>query len=192
MSEAVFANLPRFDLIGSESSPGQGRRTPSRPSPARAEEIRKEEASAAAEAEMAKRLKAMDATLSSLTQTIDQARQDAEAQTLDTILAIAEKLFPELSRQFLAEEIAQHLPKLLPENAAHIEIRAEPDLVEALREVVQRSNRLSSLCTVAEDEAPGARRVNVSWGAGGLTFDFAALLDSCLAHLRSRQTVREG
>ncbi|WP_084395831.1 hypothetical protein [Henriciella aquimarina] len=195
MSEALFANLPRFDrLNGGANAAAASLRKVAAPDPAPAEPVEEAEpdGDALAREALNRQLQALEATLGSLTETIEQTRAEAETQTMETIVAMAETLFPALSKDFLAEEIARHLPELLPKTAATVEIRAESALAESLREIIARSERLSAICTVHEDEAPGGDRVSVSWGAGGLDFDFAGLLESCLGQLRSRNPVTEG
>ena len=99
--------------------------------------------------------------------------------------ALAEKLFPKLGESFLAEEIARHLPDLLPASVADVEIRAEPELAAALTALIDGSVQLAGCCSVIEDEAPGANRATISWRDGGVDFDFEGLLEACLGRLKA-------
>lgn len=133
-------------------------------------------------------LKKIEASLITLNSRLDKIERDAQAQTLQTIQSVAAKLFPELSRQFLAEEIGRHLAALVPASAAVIEIRAETSLAEKLRELVERTPALAHRCTVMPVAAEGQGNVEVSWQTGGLSFDFDGLLQACLSNLTSSQS----
>ena len=195
MSETVFAKLPSFDEPVSSHRKQTGLKSfdapEVAPEPVPAEE---DDAAAAAASELDEaaqaRLAAIEETLTSLAGTMDELDARARTRTTETVLEISKKLFPELSDLFLAEEIARHLPRLLPESAPNVEIRAEPHLADQLEEIVHRSNRLSGRCTVISDETPGKNRAEVSWGAGGLSFDFGGLLQACLSQLRASQANR--
>ena len=79
----------------------------------------------------------------------------------------------------------RHLPDLLPASRASIDIRAEPELAEPLQALVEQSNRLAGVCNVITDEAPGPNRATVSWGDGGIDFDFESLLEACMRRLKA-------
>ena len=195
MSETVFAKLPSFDDPAAAHRPRTDLKSFDAPAPEPVPEPAAEEEpgpSAAAELEQAaqSQLAAVEQTLNSLAGAMDELDEQARTRTTDTVLAISKKLFPELSELFLAEEIARHLPGLLPETAPSVEIRAEPHLADQLEDIVRHSNRLSGRCTVVRDEAPGRDRAEVSWGAGGLSFDFGGLLQACLSQLRASQANR--
>lgn len=177
MSETIFANLPSFD--GLPNAPSSGRLLSRKAKEA-------EQAAAETEAKEAsfkRQMTAVEATLNSLADKISAVEADARRQTNETIVAIAGRLFPELSKRFLADEIALHLQKLVPQSAVAVEIRAEPDLLERLKAVVERSDRLAGICTLKPETSPKGDRVDVSWKSGGITFDFDSLLEACLEHL---------
>ena len=177
MSEAVFAKLPRFD------EPASGVRRDSRlvgGAPSEEETLAQQEAK-----RQAVREQRMEAALQSLADQAEQGQQRLQDQTTEWVVAISERLFPELSRMFLAEEIGKQLPGLIPAAATQVEIRADAELAGQLREVIGRSNRLASLCTVADDAAVSHGRAEVNWLTGGLNLDFAGLLDACVDRLRS-------
>ena len=194
MNETVFAKLPSFDEPASAHRPRTGLKSFDAPEPGPAEEDTAEsEAEAQADEQAQARseqLAAVEQTLTSLAGAMEQLDEQANARTTETVLAISRKLFPELSEMFLAEEIARHLPGLLPEAAASVEILAEPHLADQLEDIVRHSNRLSGRCTIVRDEAPGRDRAEVSWGTGGLSFDFGGLLQACLSQLRASQANR--
>ncbi|MEQ9314363.1 MAG: hypothetical protein RLN72_00840 [Henriciella sp.] len=182
MSDTIFANLPSFDDLANGQTP---RRLMSR----RAQEAELAVAeSTAKEASFKRQMTAVEATLNSLADKITAVEADARRQTNETIVAIAGRLFPELSKRFLADEIALHLQKLIPASAVEVEIRAEPDLLERLRAVVEKSERLAGVCKLTPENAPKGERVDVSWKSGGITFDFDGLLASCLKHIDTTQS----
>ncbi|MEQ9505284.1 MAG: hypothetical protein RLO80_03360 [Hyphomonas sp.] len=202
MSSAALTGLPRFDTeaaagtssgpsswlreLDSKAVPDAARKAPqdvqaaTGPAPA---------AMPAVESPALLDLKKIEASLAALNSKLDKIERDAQAQALQTVQSMAAKLFPELSRHFLAEEIARHLPGLVPDMAAVIEIRAEAELAGKLTELVERLPALTHRCTVTPTEAEGQGRVDVSWQTGGVTFDFDGLLQGCLSHLTSTQTV---
>ena len=184
MSDALFARLPRFDTSGARLSHRS-----------RIDELEEEHAQRMKEDRLQhqsrfnSQLNAVEATLASLAEKVEKVEADARRQTATSITAIAERLFPKLSRRFLAEEIALHLEKMIPPGEVRIDIRAEPHLAEQLYEVIQRSERLAEICEVTSDEEPGGSRVDVAWQNGGLDFDFDGLLEACIGHLRSGRAV---
>jgi len=203
MSDAVFADLPRFDSGAGQMAgraPGSWRRELGGKiigEPAddtlQAEKDRLAavypEVTPVEPAPQPLDVRVIEASLSALHARLDQFERDAQAQTLQSIQSVAAKLFPELSRRFLADEISHHLAALVPASAAVVEIRAEAELATRLREIVERSPALAHRCTVLPAPAEGQGRVDVSWQAGGLTFDFDGLLQACLSHLSSTQNV---
>lgn len=197
MSEALFAGLPRFDAPSAgdrPTAPGSWRNElgsgTAVPGPARAK-ARADTAAAPAEAvpPASVDLTRIEAALAALNSKLDKVERDARAQTLQSVTSIASKLFPELSKAFLAEEIGRHLPAMVPASAVVIEIRAEESLAGKLRELVERTPSLAHRCTLTATPTEGQGRVDVSWQSGGLTFDFDGLLQACLSHLNSTQSV---
>lgn len=201
MSEAVFANLPRFDA-GDAASALRRLNLPLAEAPAEdpvvaAYDDATDPATDAAEppapsgealaAETAADPAALEAMLTALSETIDRLEREAQDQVSEAIQSMAAQLFPELSKQFLAEEVSRHLPALVPVSVSNVEIRAEPALAHQLRPLVNGMGTLASRCTVLPVEAPGDSRVHVSWQTGGVTFDFRGLMDACLARLDSKQ-----
>src|SRR3990167_370069 len=136
MSRALLAGLPRFDVNGGllpptdwlrsfdENEDGQPEQ---RAALARAEAVKVE--APVVEATPAQLdLRKVEASLTALNGKLDKLERDARAQTVDTVQWIAAKLFPLLSKDFLAEEIGRHLPSLVPASAAVVEIRADASL----------------------------------------------------------------
>ena len=134
-------------------------------------------------------LTALEASLAAMTGRLEKIERDARAQAVENIRSMAAKLFPLLSKAFLAEEIGRHLPSLVPASAAVVEIHAEESLASDLRDMVERNSSLAHRCTILPASAPGQGRIDVSWQTGGLTFDFDGLLQACLAQLNSTQTM---
>jgi flagellar biosynthesis/type III secretory pathway protein FliH len=121
--------------------------------------------------------------LTALSDTIERLERESREQAVSVTQSIAARLFPELSRLFLAEEIGRHLPGMVPSTAPAVEIRAQPALLERLRDVVEKTASLSERCSVVPAETTDDEQVRVSWETGGLTFDFDGLLNACLAQL---------
>lgn len=198
MSDAVFAGLPRFDAkAGRVHTPGSwlkelDGRAP--PEPAEMpvlgipEPTVKSEAPVVEAAPQPLDLKKIEASLITLNSRLDKIERDAQAQTLQTIQSVSAKLFPELSRAFLADEIGRHLAALVPASAAVVEIRAETSLADKLRDMVERAPALAHRCAVTSMVAEGQGSVEVSWQTGGLSFDFDGLLQACLSHLTATHT----
>lgn len=136
-------------------------------------------------------LTALEASLAALNGRLERIERDARAQAVENVRSMAAKLFPLLSKAFLAEEIGRHLPALVPASATVVEIHAEESLASYLRDMVERNSSLAHRCTVLPASAPGQGRIDVSWQTGGLTFDFDGLLQACLAQLNSTQTMNK-
>lgn len=195
MSDAVFAGLPRFDAkAGQARTPGSwlkeldGRAPPEpaeKPAPRVSEPAVKADMPVVEAPPQPLDLKKIEASLITLNSRLDKIERDAQVQTLQSLQSVAAKLFPELSRAFLAEEIGRHLAALVPASAAVVEIRAEASLADKLRDLVERTPALAHRCTVTSVAAEGQGTVEVAWQAGGLSFDFDGLLQACLSHLTS-------
>lgn len=195
MSDAVFAGLPRFDTkSGPARTPGGWLKEldghaplepAEKPAPRIPEPAVKADVPIVEAPPQPLDLKKIEASLITLNSRLDKIERDAQAQTLQSIQSVAAKLFPELSRAFLAEEIGRHLATLVPASAAVVEIRAEVSLADKLRELVERTPALAHRCTVTPAATEGQGTVEVSWQAGGLSFDFDGLLQACLSHLTS-------
>lgn len=197
MSRTLLAGLPRFDVNGGllpptdwlrsfdENEDGQPEQ---RAALGRAEAVKVE--APVVEATPAQLdLRKVEASLTALNGKLDKLEREAKAQTVEAIQAIAAKLFPMLSKAFLAEEIGRHLPKLVPASAAVVEIRAEDSLAAELQAMVERHASLANRCTILPTPADGQGRVDVSWQTGGLSFDFDGLLQASLSHLNSTHTM---
>ncbi len=192
MSDSVFAALPRFDSVFGDASARVSKDWRRPLGDEATPPAKRVAATQKAESEPSPQpldLKKIEASLVALNGKLDNIERDAQAQTLATVQAMASKLFPELSRDFLAEEIGRHLPALVPASAAIVELKAEASLAEALRELVQRTPSLMNRCSITSVDGEGQGRVDVSWQSGGLTFDFGALLAACLSNLNSTQCV---
>ena len=129
----------------------------------------------------------VEIVMAALSDTMERLERESRQQTLNTTQAIAARLFPELSRAFLAQEIGRHLSAMIPTTAPAVEIRAQSVLAEKLRELVAASPTLNERCAVVTAGPDESSRVEVSWETGGVTFDFDGLLNACLAQLDSPQ-----
>lgn len=193
MSDAVYAGLPRFDAgtaAGAPRTPGSwmkpldvavsGHRPP------------KEILAADVIAEPPPQpldFKKIEAALAALGPRLDKIERDAQAHALEAVQSLAARLFPELSKRFLADEIGHHLPSVIPASAAVVEIRASEPIADKLRELVERSPSLAQRCTITPLVADGQGRVDVSWQTGGVSFDFDGLLAASLSHMNSHPSV---
>ncbi len=204
MSDTVFASLPRFDVPGEMSGlsmlksfvagvsvasvsvdgvSGEDAAIDQSDEPPETEA----ETDCAPPPEQADETAPVEAALVLLRDAANKLDQETEDRVVSLVQAMASKLFPELSRLFLAEEIGRHLPKCVPASVPAIEIRAEPELAKNLRQVIARTDSLFARCTVVPAETAQDDRVDVSWQSGGLTFDFSGLLSACLAQIVSHQ-----
>lgn len=194
MSKTLFLSLPRFDENGGLLPPTDWLRS--------FDDVGSSRAAAAGEAysEPARPetpvvqaspaqldLRKLEASLTGLNARLDEIERGAQAQTVEAVQSIAARLFPLLSKDFLAEEIGRHLPKLVPPLAAAVEIRADVSLTDDLQAMLERNPALASRCTVLSGAGQGC--VDISWKTGGLSFDFDGLLQACLSHLSSTKTM---
>jgi len=128
-------------------------------------------------------IEVLQETVAKLAGAIERIEKETGQRNGEMMRALTARLFPELSKHFLAEEIGRHLPSLLPSAAATVLVRAQPDITERLREMALRHPSLAARLELVEDLSVPGVRVDVSWQTGGIQFDFAPLLESCLAHL---------
>lgn len=173
MSSAVFANLPRFDTSAPpvcEPEP-EIEETPPAPPPID--------------------MSAVNAAVAALESAVRQVEDNVRTQVVEGVQAMAGKLFPALSEQFLSEEIGRHLPALVPASAPRVEICAEPELSDRIGAVVERAGALAERCVFSPMNSAEDCRVHVSWETGGVTFDFDGLLEACMARLGA-PSVEEG
>jgi hypothetical protein len=200
MSETLFSNYPRFDTDEAPAAPhaaGRWQRSleadnePVHEMPPFAEpefeaqpEVQPEAEPSPSEIDLTK----IEASLAALGARLDKIEREANAQALQAVQSMASKLFPELSRLFLAEEVSRHLASLVPASAAVVDIRAEPELAAQLQARVESLPALAHRCTVTPVASAGQGRVDVAWKSGGASFDFDGLLTACLSHLSSTQS----
>lgn len=188
MSDAVFSHLPRFDnpaerrpadwlkpLDGAKRAAAHAPVKDEMPPPPIKAEVPVPHAASGGEAGQ------MQKAIADLSLLMGRLEMESRQQAVSTIQTLAGRLFPELSRQFMAEEIGRHLPGLIPAAVPGIEIHAPPDLAARLEEMVAAQPALAGRCTVIAAE--GRTGVDVSWRTGGVTFDFDGLLAACLAQL---------
>lgn len=193
MSDAVYAGLPRFDSGNSATAlraPGSWMKPLDVSSPEHRPPKEIVPADVIAEPQpQPLDFKKIEAALAALGPRLDKIERDAQAHALEAIHSLAARLFPELSKRFLADEIGHHLPSVIPASAAVVEIRASAPIADKLRELVERSPSLAQRCTVTPLDADGQGRVDVSWQTGGVSFDFDGLLAASLSHMNSYPSV---
>lgn len=201
MSEPVFAGLPRFDAAPPRG-PGGWKRSLDEDAPlaakvARPSLVQSEEDTAGADRaapEPPSRpvdLTQVEAGLKSISARLDRIEREAQAQCMQAVQAMTAKLFPELSRLFLAEEIGRSLPKLVPASAAVIEIRAGAILAGELQTRISAIPGLADRCTVLPSGPDDAGKADISWQSGGVSFDFDALLATLQAQLTPSQQLNK-
>ncbi|WP_373005253.1 hypothetical protein [Hyphomonas sp.] len=202
MNEAFLSNLPRFDSAPPPPASGARRLLLGQMPVEEAAIDPAQDALASAsgdEAELAQAASGrvpefaeIEIMLTALSDTIERLERESHERAVSVTQSIASRLFPELSRLFLAEEIGRHLPGMIPTTAPAVEIRAQPALLEKLRDLVEKTASLSERCSVVPAETPDDDQVRVSWETGGLTFDFDGLLNACIAQLEpSSATIEE-
>lgn len=123
----------------------------------------------------------------SLSDVITQLGRDAQEQAIANVQAIAEQLFPKLADVFLADELACHLPNLIPKLAPEVEISVPPRLLLRLQTALERTHALPDNCRFVEAVAgQSANAIRIVWPKGGYDFDFNALLADCMLHVNSQ------
>jgi len=195
MSEAFLATLPRFDTDAPAPSSNARRillrqESVAEPEPEKPEVILTPATEPEPEVQppVHPDFADVEIVMAALSDTIERLEIESRQQTIKMTQAIAARLFPELSRSFLAHEIGQHLGAMVPSNAPAVEIRAQSLLADKLSELVAASPSLSERCAVVTASPEESSRVEVSWETGGVTFDFDGLLTACLAQLDSPQS----
>ena len=198
MSNALLSNLPRFDR-DDQTHPaeqlkrmlGQMQAAAARPAapPPKPEAVTEEEQPQPEN--IGPSLAEADRLITELSSALSRIESEAREQSMQVTQALAARLFPELSRQFLADEIALHLPKLVPASMPSLEIRAQQDMLDRLEPLIARETSLAGRCKLTPAASKDEPRVLVSWKTGGVTFDFEGLLAACLAHLDPSHTMIE-
>ncbi len=199
MSSALLSNLPRFDQ-DDQTHPaeqlkrmlGQMQATAARPAATTSPEkpLAEEEEPSPPE-DLGPPLAEVESLITQLSSTLVRIESEARDHSVQVTQALAARLFPELSRQFLADEIARHLPGLVPASVPTLEIRAQQEMLDKLDPIIARESSLAGRCKLVPAETADEPRVLVSWKTGGVTFDFEGLLAACLAHLDPSHTMIE-
>jgi len=198
MSSALLSNLPRFDK-DDQTHPaeqlkrmlGQMQAAAARPAVPQPQPKEATEADQSTPEDPGPALAEVEALISQLSATLTRIDNESRDQSMQVTQALAARLFPELSREFLAEEIARHLPKLVPASVPSLDIRAKQDMLDKLEPIIARETSLSGRCKLSLATPADEPRVLVSWKTGGVTFDFEGLLAACLAHLDPSHTMIE-
>ena len=190
MSESLFSTLPRFDEAhyGTTDRDSVAFADASK-SPAAVASVPDVQEQVAVKPELDPNVAVL---MKQLSDEIAAANDRVLQQTKQWVIAVAEKLFPELSKSCLADEIARQLPELLPQASNKVEIQAGEQLAEDLQNVLQQSNEISSVCTIVPVQGAAGQKVEVSWVTGGLTMDFDALLAACVSRVQAVQLSKKG
>lgn len=187
MNRSVFHNLPRFDgaddvfedLLDTDQTAGQHQTLPE------AEEATPLEP--APEPQPHWRDEVHDAMREALV-SFDTATRDVPAkmqqQAHEAVLTFLGDLFPKLSELFLAEEIARHLPDLLPTSKADIQIKAAPDIATELEEITLLNDFPTTDYSIVSEPKFRLGQVEISWASGGFSYDFSDRLERSLEQLR--------
>lgn len=123
----------------------------------------------------------------SLADVIAQLDQDVQQQAMLQVQALAAQLFPKLAESFLANELAAHLPSLLPKMEPDVEIAVPASMLERLQASVERTQALPRNCRFVEatpDQSENA--IRIIWPKGGYDFDFDTFLADCMKHVQSQ------
>lgn len=199
MNSALWSNLPRFDLDGQKTmSPPQlqmllgklpGDEFAVVPDEPLADEPPVEETPV--KAEPTPESNELEVLLGTLPEALNQIAEDAQSQCVHLVRTISVQLFPVLAESFLAEEICQHLPALIPDFEPLIEVRAASGLAEQIAEIIGRNKALADRCRLMPCESPEQAAIDISWKTGGVNFNFEALLGACLYRLGQTQPSSE-
>lgn len=196
MSETVFSNLPRFDVVAGPR-PAEWLRAMvagETHAPAQLPEMEEPEPMFADEPMPAqpaivhpapRETVALQEAVSGLAAVMERVDRESRQYTVETAQAVAAQLFPELARRFLAEEIGRNLPGLLPSTAPVVDIYADTALAAQMAEMISHHPSLEGRCNIIPSEEQGFGRAEVSWRSGGVTFDFEGLLSACLNDIGS-------
>lgn len=200
MSSALLSNLPRFDQ-GNQTHPaeqlkrmlGQMQEAAARtkPAPETTSESGEEDVQTPEPVDLGPSLAEIESLAGQLSAVLSRIESEARDQAMQVTQALAARLFPELSQRFLAAEIAQHLPQLIPASVPSIEIRAQQEVLNRLEPFIAHDPSLSERCKMTPAATADEPRVQVSWQTGGVTFDFEGLLAACLSHLDPSHTMIE-
>ncbi|MBR9808602.1 MAG: hypothetical protein GYB49_15405 [Alphaproteobacteria bacterium] len=186
MSESLFSTLPRFDEahygtdVCDNAAISDATSTPPA-TPAHATQV---EEQVAVKQELDPNVALL---MKQLSDEVAAANDRVLQQTKQWVVAIAEKLFPELSKSCLADEIVRQLPELLPQASNKVEIRAGQQLAEDLENILQQSDEISNVCTIVPVQGAAGQTVEISWVTGGLTLDFDGLLAACVSRVQTVQ-----
>ena len=211
MSESAFANLLQFEATDAQPQARSSQSLLNPPqfadfprvvvapaSPEAAAPTEEDEAAKALE-EDAKRVEALAQEKQQAVEELQAARAAAETaakqlqqacidmqelakqEAVVMMRAMAEELFPELSREFLGHELARHIPDLLPRSAAEVTISTSVDVSLALEEALSHSEDMPSSFFLKVEPTLDDGKVEVAWDHGGYDFDFKALTAACKA-----------
>ena len=120
--------------------------------------------------------------LSELTEEIERVEALARNEVVGSIETIARQVFPHLAELFLADEIAIHLREFVPVKAQKLVICAPEPTASDLKGKLA-DGQLNGLPVEVTPLADEGAAVEITWGQGGVAFDFRAFLEDCLHRL---------
>ncbi len=137
-------------------------------------------------------LEALNTLNVSLADVIAQLGRDAQEQAIANVQTMAKQLFPKLAEVFLADELACHLPNLIPKLAPEVEISVPQHLLLRLQAAVERTHALPENCRFVEaGTGQSDNAIQIIWPKGGYDFDFNALLADCMLHVNGQAKMME-
>lgn len=117
---------------------------------------------------------------------LEDMQAKIQKQAISVALDTMSSLMPRLSEQFLADELAEYLPDLLPSNVAEVDLMTSPRMAEALRDILETRDLSDVTYNIHPTENLQDGRLEVSWKTGGLSSDFTSRLEACLTDLGAR------
>lgn len=203
MSDQMRALLPRFDVVD-EPDPvtcvidtEEGQRSFEVQAP---DEVLTDELPAEAELEVAEasvdkegvshapslddeQFLHLQTVLDRLTSSLERVERSVHEQAENAVRNVVQQAFPKLADLFLAEEVARHIPDLVPVNQPKVTIKTASFLTDAIQESLARNGGLPENCELTACDDVTTASVDIYWEKGGASANYDAFLDSCLQAL---------
>lgn len=122
---------------------------------------------------------------------LQDIRHQIKEEAGKVALTLVSEMLPKVSEAFLADELARHLPDLLPTSAPDITIQTSPAIAETLRDILNHRELAEPAYKIEPKTGFDFGRLEVSWKTGGLSADFSRRLETCLEDLKA-QTLKSG
>lgn len=129
---------------------------------------------------IATRTETLDSILERLEEEIERGRAELGSKVTGVVLDVATALFPMLAKNFLADELVNHLPDIVPEHVMSLNISASADLAEALNLRLRGRQMAADDILIVSDRSLSSGQLNLSWKTGGADFDYNYLLEKLL------------